>query len=67
VPADQLSLAIGRGGQNVRLASSLTGWKINILDFGAPVAELGSVVAEAAPEEAVKEEVKEEIVEETKE
>ncbi len=30
VPADQLSLAIGRGGQNVRLASSLTGWKINI-------------------------------------
>ncbi len=30
VAADQLSLAIGRGGQNVRLASRLTGWKINI-------------------------------------
>lgn len=27
---DQLSLAIGRGGQNVRLASQLTGWKLNI-------------------------------------
>lgn len=27
---DQLSLAIGKGGQNVRLAAKLTGWKINI-------------------------------------
>jgi N utilization substance protein A len=27
----QLSLAIGRGGQNVRLASELTGWEINIM------------------------------------
>jgi len=27
-----LALAIGRGGQNVRLASELTGWKINIMD-----------------------------------
>lgn len=31
VPDDQLSLAIGRGGQNVRLASKLTGWSIDIL------------------------------------
>ena len=30
VPADQLSLAIGREGQNVRLAHKLTGWKIDI-------------------------------------
>jgi N utilization substance protein A len=30
VPDDQLSLAIGRDGQNVRLAVKLTGWKINI-------------------------------------
>ena len=29
-PEDQLSLAIGRGGQNVRLASALLGWKINV-------------------------------------
>lgn len=31
VADDQLSLAIGRNGQNVRLASKLTGWNINIL------------------------------------
>ncbi len=30
VPDDQLSLAIGRRGQNVRLASRLTGWKIDV-------------------------------------
>ena len=30
VPDDQLSLAIGREGQNVRLAHRLTGWKIDI-------------------------------------
>ena len=31
VEEDQLSLAIGRAGQNVRLAAKLTGWKIDIL------------------------------------
>jgi N utilization substance protein A len=30
VPEDQISLAIGRDGQNVRLASELTGWKIDV-------------------------------------
>ncbi len=30
VPDDQLSLAIGKGGQNVRLAARLTGWKIDV-------------------------------------
>jgi N utilization substance protein A len=30
VPDDQLSLAIGRGGQNVRLAAQLTGWDLEI-------------------------------------
>jgi len=30
VPEDQLSLAIGRDGQNVRLAAKLTGWKIDV-------------------------------------
>ncbi len=30
VPADQLSLAIGKAGQNVRLAAKLTGWKIDV-------------------------------------
>ncbi len=32
VPQDQLSLTIGRSGQNVRLASKLTGWKLNIIE-----------------------------------
>ncbi|WP_150049994.1 MULTISPECIES: transcription termination factor NusA [Methylomonas] len=32
VTTDSLSQAIGRGGQNVRLASELTGWELNILD-----------------------------------
>ena len=30
VPDDQLSLAIGKGGQNARLAAKLTNWKIDI-------------------------------------
>jgi N utilization substance protein A len=43
---DQLSLAIGKGGQNVRLASKLTGWKINIRSL----AEVeGQVIATEAP------------------
>ncbi|MBI2551992.1 transcription termination/antitermination protein NusA [Candidatus Uhrbacteria bacterium] len=41
VLAEELSLAIGRAGQNVRLASKLTGWKINILgEGGAPITTL---------------------------
>lgn len=39
VPADQLSLAIGKGGQNVRLAARLTGWKINVDEAGAVIGE----------------------------
>jgi transcription termination/antitermination protein NusA len=35
VPEDQLSLAIGKRGQNVRLAAKLTGWKIDILGVKA--------------------------------
>ena len=30
VPDDKLSLAIGKSGQNVRLAAKLTGWKIDV-------------------------------------
>jgi transcription termination/antitermination protein NusA len=32
VDEENLAIAIGRGGQNVRLAADLTGWKINIMD-----------------------------------
>lgn len=43
VPDDQLSLAIGRDGQNVRLAAKLTGWKIDIKGKGGPVKEAAAV------------------------
>ena len=39
VSEDQQSLAIGKGGQNVRLAAKLTGWKIDIKSSGLPSAE----------------------------
>jgi N utilization substance protein A len=39
VTADQQSLAIGKGGQNVRLAAKLTGWKIDIKSTIAPAVE----------------------------
>ena len=41
VAEDQLSLAIGKEGRNVRLASSLTGWKIDIKPATASAAEKG--------------------------
>lgn len=42
VPENQLSLTIGRAGQNVRLASKLTGWRINIKEQ-----ETGKEIADA--------------------
>ena len=39
VANDQLSLAIGKGGQNVRLAAKLTGWRIDIKGDGKEVAK----------------------------
>lgn len=36
VSEDQQSLAIGKGGQNVRLAAKLTGWKIDIQGIAVP-------------------------------
>ena len=50
VSADQQSLAIGRGGQNVRLAAKLTGWRIDIKSVG------GTKEVEATPEGEVTEE-----------
>ena len=40
VPDDQLSLAIGKEGQNARLAARLTGWKIDIKPESAPEEDL---------------------------
>ncbi len=39
IPQNQLSLAIGKGGQNVRLAAKLTGWKIDIEGIEEPKVE----------------------------
>jgi N utilization substance protein A len=36
VPEDQLSLAIGKGGQNVRLAAKLTNWKMDVRSITRP-------------------------------
>jgi len=39
VPEDQLSLAIGKKGQNVRLAAKLTGWKIDVMGMEGELKE----------------------------
>lgn len=61
VPEDQLSLAIGRGGQNVRLAARLTGWKIDVRSESAPeeVVEGGIAEVEEKPKESGEENIKE--------
>jgi len=52
VPDDQLSLAIGRGGQNVRLAARLTSWKIDVRSQAKPeeVQEGGVAIAPGGEE-----------------
>ena len=64
VPQDQLSLAIGKEGQNVRLAAKLTGWKIDVkaAESGGEATETGEEVARTEGSEieeklSVKEEV----------
>lgn len=52
VPEDQLSLAIGKGGQNVRLAAKLTGWKIDVRSQSRPEEVQEGGVAQAAEEAA---------------
>ncbi|MFA6315137.1 MAG: transcription termination factor NusA [Candidatus Paceibacterota bacterium] len=49
VTEDEQSLAIGKGGQNVRLAAKLTGWKIDIKSAGDG-AETDEVLLQVAPE-----------------
>ena len=53
VPDDQLSLAIGKEGQNARLAAKLTGYKIDIKPASAPIEE--EVEAPVEAEETVEE------------
>ena len=58
VPDDQLSLAIGRDGQNVRLAHKLTGWKIDIKS------ESQAAKMEYAPHAQHQDDYEEDVVEE---
>lgn len=50
VPEEQLSLAIGKGGQNVRLAAKLTGWKIDVRSNQNPAADLDSASEQTTSE-----------------
>ncbi|MCK5096104.1 MAG: transcription termination/antitermination protein NusA [Candidatus Pacebacteria bacterium] len=53
VQEDQLSLAIGKGGQNVRLAAKLTGWKIDIKGIGGEdITKNGEEVTDGKEERA---------------
>lgn len=67
VTPDQQSLAIGRGGQNVRLAAKLTGWAIDIVSTEPTRENAPESVADAleTPEEKLAEEVQEEAVAES--
>lgn len=51
VPEDQYSLAIGRGGQNVRLGSELTGWTLNIEHDGSVPEELADETVKESSED----------------
>jgi transcription termination/antitermination protein NusA len=51
-PVDQLSLAIGRDGQNVRLAVKLTGWKIDIKGPKGTEIDIEAIAAGKLPEAA---------------
>ncbi|MDP2704295.1 MAG: transcription termination factor NusA [bacterium] len=51
VAADQLSLAIGKSGQNVRLAARLTGWKIDVRSQSNPGSVQEGGVAEVADDD----------------
>lgn len=62
VPSDQLSLAIGKQGQNVRLAAKLTGWKIDVVG-----GEEKEEVEETEIETPIEEKKEEAVVEEKSE
>ena len=51
VPDNQLSLAIGKEGQNARLAAKLTGWKIDIKSQSQVEADMENMTAEEKTEE----------------
>jgi len=68
VPEDQLSLAIGKGGQNVRLAAKLTGWKIDVkVDGQDKTIKANDSSQEEQAEEDEKEEIQKSVEKKAKE
>jgi N utilization substance protein A len=63
VPDRQLSLAIGKEGQNARLAAKLTGWRIDIKSESAIHEAPAAVVAEEAPAEVATAQAEEQPIE----
>jgi len=63
VPDDQLSLAIGKGGQNVRLASKLIGWELDIVKDEQKKTDKKEVKSSKEEQEESTEEDKEEVSE----
>jgi N utilization substance protein A len=55
VHPDQLSLAIGKEGQNVRLAAKLTGWRIDIMEDKQDNTDETKTVLEGAEGEVIQE------------
>ena len=53
VPDDKLSLAIGKSGQNARLAARLTGWKIDVKSYSASLEAAAEQKTEAVSIESV--------------
>ncbi|GHV00179.1 transcription termination/antitermination protein NusA [Clostridia bacterium] len=54
VPDDKLSLAIGKSGQNARLAARLTGWKIDVKSYSASLEKAAEPKVEETETEVVK-------------
>ena len=67
VPDDQLSLAIGKSGQNARLSAKLTGWRIDIKSETQFREMLSKSQEEQNQKEEVHQEQKEETVEQMQE
>ena len=63
VDEDQLSLAIGKKGQNVRLSSRLTGWKIDIFREGEVMKGVKTAISELCKLSGVGEQMARNLVE----
>ncbi|MFH1291740.1 MAG: transcription termination factor NusA [bacterium] len=66
VAPDQFSLAIGRGGQNVRLAAELTGWNIKVKEQGGDGKEVSSEDGDEIEEENKEVQAEDDVVKDDK-